>query len=288
MNAIAHVDYPIRMPVEAHKFIRKMRGGAQAHLIEADDGHCYVVKFVNNPQHRRILVNELIASIFLKYLQIAAPAIAIVRLTQEFLTANPQIYFTFGSKRVAVDAGWHFGSRFPGDPDRQMVYDFLPDALLNKIENQSDFLGILAFDKWMGNADSRQSIFFRARLKEYLPSVAQPLRVGLVASMMDHGFVFNGPHWDFVDSPLQGLYFRQTVYAPVRSIADFEPWIERIRHFPEEVLDDAIKQIPASWLDPKMDDIEKLLAQLLRRRNRVADLIDDCRRGRINPFPNWR
>jgi hypothetical protein len=58
------------MPVNARRFIRKMRGGAQAHLLEAEDGRYYVVKFVNNPQHRRILVNELIASEFLQYLQI--------------------------------------------------------------------------------------------------------------------------------------------------------------------------------------------------------------------------
>jgi hypothetical protein len=46
------------MPVDACRLIRKMRGGAQAHLIQAADGHHYVVKFLNNPQHRRILVNE--------------------------------------------------------------------------------------------------------------------------------------------------------------------------------------------------------------------------------------
>jgi len=38
--------------------IRRMRGGAQSHLMRCDDGYYYVVKFQNNPQHRRILVNE--------------------------------------------------------------------------------------------------------------------------------------------------------------------------------------------------------------------------------------
>ena len=64
------------MPVDARRLIRKMRGGAQAHLIEAADGHCYVVKFLNNPQHRRILVNEWIASVFLRYLGISTPEAA--------------------------------------------------------------------------------------------------------------------------------------------------------------------------------------------------------------------
>ena len=50
------------MPINATRLIRKMRGGTQAHSMECDDANFYVVKFRNNPQYRRILVNELIAS----------------------------------------------------------------------------------------------------------------------------------------------------------------------------------------------------------------------------------
>jgi len=67
------------MPLDARRYLRKMRGGAQAHLIECSDGNAYVVKFLNNPQHRRILVNELIASALLQHLQIAAPETALIR-----------------------------------------------------------------------------------------------------------------------------------------------------------------------------------------------------------------
>src|ERR1700684_982208 len=108
------------MLVQATRLIRKMRGGAQAHLLECDDGHFYVVKFRNNPQHRRILVNEWIASVFLNYLQISAPPAAIVNLSAEFLAAHPDIYIQLGSRRHAVEPGWHFGSRYPGDPAKVM------------------------------------------------------------------------------------------------------------------------------------------------------------------------
>src|SRR5580658_9370739 len=123
-----------------------MRGGAQAHLMEASDGHFYVVKFLNNPQHRRILVNECIGSAFLSYLGISTPEVAMIRVTENFLTENPEVYLQTGSRRIPVPAGWHFGSRFPGDPARTVVYDFLPDALLDKVENFADFRGVLAFD----------------------------------------------------------------------------------------------------------------------------------------------
>lgn len=277
------------MPVDACRLIRKMRGGAQAHLIEASDGHCYVVKFLNNPQHRRILVNEWISSAFLRYLGIATPEAAVVSVSPAFLAAHPEVFIQLGSRRQGVGAGWHFGSRFPGDPARMTVYDFLPDTLLERVENFADFAAVLAFDKWMGNADSRQAIFFRARLVEpaYQAPDAEP-RQGFVAQMIDNGYVFEGPHWRLGDSAAQGLYFRSQVYAAVRGLAAFEPWLERIRHFPEEVVDSAVRGIPRAWLEDEEEALEKLLDGLLRRRARVADLIESCRRERSDPFPAWR
>jgi hypothetical protein len=277
------------MPTDARRLIRKMRGGAQAHLLEATDGHAYVVKFINNPQHRRILVNEWIASVFLQYLGIATPEPAMVRVSAEFLAENPDVHFQLGTSRQLPNTGWHFGSRYPGDPARTVVYDFLPDTILDTIENLPDFLGALAFDKWMGNADSRQAVFFRARLKEWIPgSEAHGLKMGFVAQMIDNGFVFNGPHWGFAESAIQGQYFRPSVYRSVRGLADFEPWLARIANFPEEIVDQAVKAIPPIWLEGEEEALEVLLARLLKRRSRVADLIEDSRQGRVNPFPNWR
>src|ERR1041384_6424837 len=108
----------LAMPLTAVGHVRKMRGGAQAHLVEADDGHWYVVKFRNNPQHRRILVNELVASVFLDYLRIAAPETALVHISGGFLADNPDVHITMGTRQIAVEPGWHFGSRYPGDPGR--------------------------------------------------------------------------------------------------------------------------------------------------------------------------
>lgn len=277
------------MPVDARRLIRKMRGGAQAHLVEAADGHFYVVKFLNNPQHRRILANEWIAATFLNYLGISTPAVAMIRVSGTFIQENPEAYIQLGSHRRTLEEGWHFGSRFPGDPARNVVYDFLPDSLMEKVENLNEFRGVLAFDKWMGNADSRQAVFFRARIKDWLPAVsAHPLRLGFVAQMVDNGYVFEGPHWRLSDSPLQGLYFRPLVYRDVRGLEDFQPWLDRIVNFPEEVVDQAMKQIPPVWTEGDEDALAALLERLLARRKRVPDLIEACRESRVNPFPNWR
>jgi hypothetical protein len=274
------------MPVTARRLIRKMRGGAQAHLLEASDGHAYVVKFQNNPQHRRILVNEWVASTFLHYLGISAPEIAMVEVTESFLAGDPETYIQLGRERRAVVPGWHFGSRYPGDPARTVVHDYLPDSLLDRVENLADFRGVLAFDKWTGNADSRQAIFFRARVLEPLAETTG--RLGFVAQMMDNGYVFDGPHWRMGESAIQGLYFRPLVYRTVRGLDDFEPWLDRIRNFPEEIVDQAVKRIPPAWLEGDESELERLLELLMKRRARVPDLIEQCCSGPSNPFPDWR
>lgn len=277
------------MPIRARAAIRKMRGGAQAHLLEGEDGAFYVAKFLNNPQHRRILINEWLACVFLRYLQIYVPETALLELTPDFLEANPELYFSIGPRREPVKPGLHFGSRMAVDPNRVAVFDFLPDKLLAKVENRADFLGMLVFDKWIGNADSRQAVFFRARAKNWTPLKGEtPARVGFFAQMIDHGFAFNGPHWAFQDSPLQGLYFRTSVYDEVRSLDSFEPWLEMVANFPESVIDSAWKEIPREWLEDDEEPLEKLLATLLKRRAQVRHLIVEARNRRTNAFRNWR
>lgn len=268
------------MPLEARRLIRKMRGGAQAHLIEAEDGHFYVVKFSNNPQHRRVLVNELIAGVLMDYLGFSVPVMRILSISEEFLERHPEAAIQLGNQRLPPAPGWHWGSRYPGHPDRVTVYDFLPDVLLRRVSNLREFAGVLAFDKWMGNANGRQAVFFRHRES----SGAGPF----FAQMIDQGFVLNGPHWDFPDAPLYGLYYRPTVYEPVTGWESFQPWLDRITHLPEEVLDRAYKQVPLEWIHGDEEALEAGLEKLLARRRRVTDLIGECRRARPQWFPNWR
>ena len=141
----------------------------------------------------------------------------------------------------------------------------------------------------MSNADSRQAIFFRARLVEpgYEAPDAAP-RQGFVVQMIDNGFVFDGPNWRFGESAVQGLYHRPDVYSRIEGLAGFEPWIERIMHFPEEVVDAALRSMPAAWIDGEERHLEDLLAALLRRRDRVPELIESCREARSSPFPAWQ
>jgi hypothetical protein len=97
----------------------------------------------------------------------------------------------------------------------------------------------------------------------------------------------NGPHWELPDLTAAGLYPRRTVYSGVRSLGDFQPWIDRILNFPIAVFDKALRQIPTAWIGDDAGKLDMLLESLLRRRKRIPELIESCRLASGNPFPNW-
>jgi hypothetical protein len=267
------------MPVIALQHVRRMRGGANSHLLRADDGRYYVVKFRNNPQHERILVNELICYVLLEYLRLPTPAWEIVEVPPELVEATPELTMEVGREKTPCGAGLHFGSCFPGDPARQAVYDYVPVSLLRLVFNVDTFCGVLAFDKWVSNADGRQAIFFRDRAKNWLPpgedgtARVSPRSLVYVASMIDHGFAFHAHHWEFMDSAELGLYARREVYEAVHGEESFQPWLDRIVNCPPEVLDDAYKRVPPEWLGADWDGLESLLERLYARRRLVPELL---------------
>jgi hypothetical protein len=67
------------------------------------------------------------------------------------------------------------------------------------------------------------------------------------------------------------------IYQSVQVLEDFQPWLDRVVHFPEEVVHEAQKQIPPEWLTGDADVLRAILAKLMSRRRRVPDLICDSR-----------
>jgi hypothetical protein len=271
-------------PVNAVQFVRKMRGSAKAHLLRGDDGHHYVVKFSNGPQGPRIPVNEWIASHLLRSSGIQTPQPAVIRITPEFLGDNPDVHLGDRDERVAVEPGLHFGSRYPGDPASTAVYDFLPDSLLAQTANLDQFRAILVFDKWLGNTDARQCVFYRTRTASERRNDERPR---WVASMIDNGHAFGGARWNFTDSPAQGLYWRPFVYRNVRSLDDFQPWLDQVSAFPEDLAEVAGEVIPAEYSGREQDNLMRLLDRLCGRREHVPELLRECCEGAPHSFPSW-
>jgi hypothetical protein len=198
--------------------------------------------------------------------------------------------------RVPCQAGLQFGSRYPGDPRRLTLHDFLPDEQLRGVENLHDFAGMLVFDKWTCNTNGRQTIFFGAETRRQFPQGDDAEKADNAseereyrAAMIDQGFCFNAGEWNYPDAPLRGLYARNRVYEGVIGMESFAPWTERVeRSVTERVLADVIREIPPEWYDDDYDAVTRLAEQLFRRRTRVPELLLEAKNTTRQPFRNWR
>ncbi|HKS66038.1 MAG TPA: HipA family kinase [Candidatus Acidoferrales bacterium] len=263
---------------QALERIRRMRGGAQSHLMRCEDGSYYIVKFQNNPQGVRILANELLATRLAARLGLPAAPPEVIDVPEELIANTEDLVMQLGRGRAACRAGRQFGSRYPGSPAETAVYDFLPETALEEVENLRDFAGMLAFDKWTCNTNGRQAIFFR-------PAGDARYR----AQMIDNGFCFNAGEWNFPDAPLRGIYLRHRVYAGVTGIDSFEPWLSRIEsRVGEAALDEIQSEIPPEWYDDDADALNNLLERLWKRRSLARELVIAAWKSSAQPFPNWK
>jgi HipA-like kinase len=286
----------------AVEHVRRMRGGAQAQLMRCDDEAYYIVKFQNNPQHLRILVNEMLATRLAARLGLVVPQVEVIEVRPEIIAYTPDLVIQLGLGRKPCAAGKQFGSQFPGHPARMAVHDFLPDEQLRAVRNLSDFLGVLVFDKWTCNTNGRQAIFFRepgdpagaagspaTGDTAWGYSALGDATLGYTAMMIDFGFCFNAGEWDFPDAPLRGLYARHRVYEGVAGMEAFEPWLARLENrITERVLGEEAAQIPPEWYGGDWNALERLIERLHGRRERVRELILSARNSGREPFPNWK
>lgn len=264
------------MAVQAVQHIRRMRGGAQGQLMLGSDGHPYVVKFQNNPQHMRVLANEYLASKLALAAGLTVPEVDIVEVGTWLIEHSPELEMDLGRTRERCVAGLQFGSRFVGGLMPGQVMDYLPEEQILSVKNLVEFAGILALDKWTGNANGRQAVFARkARERKYR------------AVFIDFGYCFHAGDWKFEDVPLRGVYYRNDVYQEVAGWEAFEPWLSRIETMPTETVWGAARDIPPQWYGGDQVDLERLVEKLLERRSRIRDMIEDFRNSDRKPFPKW-
>ena len=254
-----------------------MRGGAQSQLMRCSDSNLYVVKFRNNPQHPRVLANELVATRLAEKVGLPVPKAEVVEVSAWLIEHSPEMTIQVAGRSERCADGLQFGSRYILPPFDGQVLDWLPQSHLERVRNLSDFAGMLAFDKWTANANGRQAVFWkRARERKY------------TVSFIDHGYCFNAGEWTFPDSPLRGVYPWNEVYEGVRDWGSFEPCLTRIEQLEDSAIWECGNDVPPEWYGGDWDALERLLNGLIRRKSQVRELIEEFRTSSRDPFPEWR
>src|SRR5437588_7405838 len=241
---------PHRVPT-AVQHIRRMRGGSQAHLLAASDGHLYVTKFQNNPQHIRVLANEFLATRIARFLGLPVSETKIIAVSENLVESNPRLRIEIEGRSIPCLSGLQLGARYAADLWKDRVFEHLPKAAFEKVLNRQDLWRILAFDKWLGNCDARQALFIRR-------SDGQQYE----ATFIDHGYCFNAAAWNFPDLPLLGTHHQNYVYSGVEGWESFEPTLSSIESFDCTALWNLASEIPPEWYGSNQDAVLQFIESL--------------------------
>jgi hypothetical protein len=200
--------------ISAVQHVRALRGGSQAHLLRASDGNCYVTKFQNNPQHIRVLANEMLATRLALALGLPMPRVEVIEVCDWLIEHTEALRIQFAGKAIPCRSGKQLGSIYAGGAE--LTLDYLPAECLDGVRNIADFARALVLDKWTSNADGRQAVFYRSgRSSRY------------DATFIDQGYCFNAGEWTFPDFPLRGVFANNCVYQRVNGWEAFEPALTR-------------------------------------------------------------
>jgi hypothetical protein len=242
-----------------------MRGGSQACLVEAEDGCSYVAKFAGNPQGSRTLINEWIATRLMQRLSICTPPLRVLELPERLL-ASGDFNFQTNSRSIPVEGAFHLGSLCPVNPSQTAIFDFLPQKLLSKVTNLSDFGLAFVLDKWLHQTDKRQAIFVR----QDIPGQG----LGFRAHLIDHGMAFSGSRWELADIPLHGLCMDRQIYSMIDMPLLIEQALSRLESITDADIYAIAETVPSAWFaDEDFEALAKLLSSLLKRRNTLGLLL---------------
>ncbi len=264
--------------ISAVQHLRKLRGGSQSHLLRASDGAWYVTKFQNNPQHVRVLANEMFANRLGLTLGLPMPRVETIAVSDWLIEHTDDLRIDLGGRKIPCRSGEQLGSLYgwPDSPGRTL--DYLPHYLLETVLNIDDFARVLVLDKWPCNSDGRQATFRRKTRRSQR----------FAATFIDQGYCFNAGEWTFPDYPLRGVYADNCVYKDVRGWEAFEPTLTRAEQMDANEIWRLATDIPEEWYEGDTDGLHRLVEALSVRRSIIRGLVREFRESNRNPFPNWR
>lgn len=264
--------------ISAVQHLRKLRGGSQSHLLQASDGAWYVTKFQNNPQHVRVLANEMLATRLGLALGLPMPRVETIEVSDWLIEHTEDLRIELAGRKIPCRSGEQLGSLYGGPDSPGRTLDYLPRYLLETVLNIDDFARVLVLDKWTCNSDGRQATFRRKTQRSRR----------FAATFIDQGYCFNAGEWSFPDSALRGVYADNCVYKKVAGWDAFEPTLTRTEQMDANEIWRLAADIPEEWYEEDADGLRRLVETLYARRSMIRSLISEFRESNRNPFPNWR
>ena len=126
-----------------------LRPASQLHITEFST-------LQNNPQHLRVLANEMFATRLGLWLGLPMPRVEVIEVSDWLITNTPDMRVDMGGLAKPCSSGSQLASLHPDI--ETPVFDYLPENLLTQVTNLRDYARCVVLDKWTGIAmDDRRS-----------------------------------------------------------------------------------------------------------------------------------
>ncbi len=242
-------------------------GGSRSHIMASEDGSIFFVKFKENPQGIRVLVNELVANKIACLLDLPCPEGFIAELGERFLLAS-KISPMDGK---TISPGQHFCCR-----QIENIYHGVPRNLIPNVKNTKHFPGIILFDMFVNNSDRNSD-------GNYLIVNAKDNSYELC--IIDHGHCFGNPVWDTTITDRVGTW-SQSILPPmanyIRGFNPFQEYIEKVKTLSNKLFSSMVADIPNEW---EINESERraLTGFLIGQRDKIEEITLKYK----DQFPLW-
>jgi hypothetical protein len=258
--------------IKAVAYLDAAKGKAKSQIIRGEDGRNYYVKFQQNPQGTRVLVNELVSNGIARFLGVPSPEGVLIEINREFLEINPALQSKFGERLILP--GLHFGT----EEIKNLYPASLPPAIFLKISNKADIAAIIVFDILMFNTD-------RNNEGNYLVSTNSAGKAYL--HVIDHGHCLGGPNWNaaLLRDPIDGGI--GAIVKPMANLIDgvdpFKTPLSKLHELTKLHLENTLLAIPTEW-NLTQDEKSAIIDFIMERKIYVESILNQNH----NLFPFWR
>lgn len=260
--------------VKAERLIKKIKGtSTEPCLVRCSDGNSYYVKFAQNPEGPRVLVNEFVAGSLAILLDLPVPKFEFIDVQQDFINVfSPDLPFP-------VTAGIHFGSQ-----EVKKALAITNGKMLDELSNSEIVPMLLLFDHWIHNADrdkNKGNLLLNLSTKELI--------------VIDHTHVFEiGPLWDAVQlqhriaetsiAPLdlEGFVYHRLIRF-VKGNDPFAPALDRFNSLVKESVVSIVGEIPEEWGCTEQE--KHILLEYLMNRHSLIPSVPQLLRSQL---PYWK
>lgn len=271
------IDWGVCMKVvDASRPISLIKNGVTKPYLINCSGEEYVVKFLQNPEGNKALINEYVCAKFAQLLNLPIADPVLVNISEEFLNDYGGVIEEHVEE--VVEPGIHFGSK-----KIKKAFPINSTSLVRKATNKDIIASLILFDHIICNKDRDSNA--GNLIYDYSNNKIV---------VIDHTHAFDiGPLWDDTQLKIrigEGMNaFDMTGYLYNKLIPfidghnPFSNVLFNVGLVSKEILEDIMNNIPQSWNINTKEEVV-LVEYLLDRISRVDEILY-C----LKPvLPNWK